>query len=320
MRRSLVAGISLLALAATVSPAAPFTAAFDDLRTALEFSRDNEFGGTLDRTLKRQQAAILKSLAALDKPADDLGDDLKTAGKVARALEKAFPQFAEPSDALVLLAGDPFPGAVDDALSSLNADVVAAIGDLAGRAGFLSEKGAAKVAAAVGAANAALAVETPTRFQRAKSLGKAFGQVVKGHKAADKDSRRGPPNFDGSVTVDGSPFEPNQVLCSLDQATGIFTLTFNRASNPPSSVMLTSSPGLPGSGIDHPLASGSFSEGLVLYIGTAGTMNLTTYDPAHGIFEGTFSFTANGIGFEGSVTVTGTFSVSGATVISPPPL
>src|SRR5690349_9812900 len=93
MRGALVAVVLGLSLLGTRSvPAAPFSTAFDDLKADLESRRDNDFGGTLDAAKKKQQKAVLKCLALLEKPSATALNDMKTFGAVAKALAKGYPE------------------------------------------------------------------------------------------------------------------------------------------------------------------------------------------------------------------------------------
>jgi hypothetical protein len=122
MRSVLVAVVlGLSVLGARPAPAAPFTTALDGLKTELETRRDDDFGGTLDAARKKQQKAVLKSLALIDRPSAGAQDDLKTFGSVAGLLEKAYPAEMSPVAALPLRVL--CEGADDDLQAIIDAEV-----------------------------------------------------------------------------------------------------------------------------------------------------------------------------------------------------
>jgi hypothetical protein len=321
MRHAFAAAALLAALAAggADAPAAPFTAAFDGLRADLEFSRDNDFGEGLDKVLKKQQKAVLKSLAALQKPADDLADDLRTAGKVSKTLDKAFPNEFFPPPGLVLLAGESFPASLADALSALEGLVVDGVSALGARLEGLSPKGAAAVTGAVAAANAALGVDDASRAERAKNLSKAWKQVLTGTKAADRDDGGGGggggTTVSGSVTANGSAMDVDVVYCGFASFQGFLQITLTDEGMPVRAASITSATGVAGTGT-FGLSLATYNEGANIYLAVgSGTLTLTTFDPANGRFAGSFSFDAPGqAGTTGSAPVTCTFDIQGALV------
>ena len=173
-------GIAVLALAAAAA-AAPFTAAFDGIRTELVDRRDDDLAGDLDRAQRRQLRAVLAALARLDRPADDLADDVRTAATVYRTLERAFPaEFAPP------VITDPPPDlsdAVDDSLADLLAATGAAYDGLAASVPSMPEgrlKARAEKARLAARAALDLVPGTGPASRAARPLGKAHRFVARG--------------------------------------------------------------------------------------------------------------------------------------------
>lgn len=83
--------VGLLALAAifAVRARAAFTDNFDALKTELA-SRSAALAESVDKTEQKQKKACDKAIATIDK-STSLSGDVKTAGKVAKSLAKAFP-------------------------------------------------------------------------------------------------------------------------------------------------------------------------------------------------------------------------------------
>src|SRR5437762_1773344 len=86
----LIAGLASL-LTLPTQTRATWSPDFEPLLTELE-SRALTLGNSTDRTEQKQFRAVAKSVGALNNVADSLEDDLKTAGKIAGSLEKAFPE------------------------------------------------------------------------------------------------------------------------------------------------------------------------------------------------------------------------------------
>jgi hypothetical protein len=313
MRRFLAAGaISLAAAAAPTLQAAPFSAAFDTLRTELESRRDGDFGGTLDAARKKQQKAVLKGIASLDRPADDLGDDLKNAGRIGKLLMKAYPaEFGgvalRVGPAAVLDLGD----VVSTLAYDLEALVQADFDDLSGGLAGLSLKGQAKVQAALDRAALGLGQDWAADqvLDHIKALGKSWKSIAKGRKTAAKDP--GPDLTGGFVaTVDGKAYKPTAVTVAFSEGAGGMNVGTGKAGNPTLTLTFAAT-GITG--------TGTFSIGEASYIvakippdtflGDTGTLTITALDTTAKTITFTFSFTAPGVGLTGgSVTVSGSYT------------
>ena len=313
MRRSLAAGALALALSAAPSlQAAPFSAAFSSLRTELESRRDNDFGGTLDATLKKQQKAVLKGIAFLEKPADDLGDDLKNAGRIGKLLVKAYPaEFG----GIPLHVGPAAVLDLGDVVTTLAADlevlVQADFDDLSGALAGLSLKGQAKVQAALDKAALGLGQDWPSDqvLDHIKALGKAWKSIAKGGKTAARDP--GPDLTGGFVaTVDGKAYRPTAVAVAFVEGAGVLNVGTGRTGNPTLTLSFAAG-GITGAGTFSIGESNYIVAKLPpeTYLGDSGTLTVTALDTAADTISFTFSFTAPGVGLTGgSVTVTGSYT------------
>ncbi|HEU4395945.1 MAG TPA: hypothetical protein VFS92_10295 [Planctomycetota bacterium] len=316
MRRfPLVAAFAFVVSAAGGALAHPFTEHFLDLEAELVQRRDNDYPEPLDRTAKKELKAIVKSLLFLGKEADDLGDDLKTAGKVAKALEKGFPEeFAEEEGGGIEIVA-PFPGVLDLALDNLQLDVEAALVALEERVPGLNPKAAIGAGKAVLAALDALDAETTTRSARAKSLVKAFKAVVRGNRIADKNAG-GPGGGGGgggglniTLTIGGVSKSVDAASALYVSAIGAISISLTDTGPPLSGAGVTAT--IAGSGSYTP-AGGSAVVGSDIYaaIGT-GNLTITTFDLGNTRIGGSFTFTASGQGETvGDVEVVCTFDIT----------
>ncbi len=174
-----------LLVASATSHAEFLTEDFAPLRAELVQRRDNDFAGTLDKATKKQQKAVQKSLAALDKKADDLADDVKTASKVSGLLSKAYRE--EFSVTINKVENVAF--LLGQLTESLTARVEAEQQLVEARAEFTTGKSAKAVAAKARAARkkldaaAALHAADPKRLKALTAAAKAAAQ---GAAAADK--------------------------------------------------------------------------------------------------------------------------------------
>ena len=111
------------------------------LRGELEFRRDNNYAGDLDKTQKKELKAILKSLKTLDGAAEDLGDTIKQVAKVNKTLEKGFPSEFNPPG---------IPTSLPTLVSNLIADIVSDLqndsSNLASQASSISDENLAQQA------------------------------------------------------------------------------------------------------------------------------------------------------------------------------
>lgn len=220
-RSSLLPG--LLALSLLVAPAmAEFLVdTFVPLRAELELRRDTDFGGKLDKAAKQQQKAVLKSLKRLDKPADSMLDDLRSAGALAGYLAKPYAaEFgAESGIGLGVLFGD-----LATALTGLvQADLDALVVEAAGLTGKTQTKVLALAGKAQDKVDAAEALGS-TFKKRFGQLVKAAKLIAKGHKLAGKGAGGGTKDTT-TATVDGAPWTSSGNQCevySVDDALQLY--------------------------------------------------------------------------------------------------
>jgi hypothetical protein len=299
MKRLLVA----VAFAASVvgpSVAAPSTGGFGALLDQLESRRDNDFGGTLDKTQKKQQKAVLKALAAFDKELTTLSMDLKTAGKVAKILAKAYPtEFEDGSQDqtlhIDLFAGvNPYAEFISEAFGETE---LAAL-----KAGKSSTK--KKVEVLLDKASDALGGFQPagTAVERAKAGEKAAKFVETAAKLVAKD-----PGSDNFMVADiaGQAWGGTEPFAEYGQASnqlqlfGVFT---NPISNYQQYVVVVVD-GVTGPGT-YPILAGDAYYDIGIGINftryssveSTGTLVVTTLDTVGGVFEGTFVFDAHNSG------------------------
>jgi hypothetical protein len=309
---------AVLALFPAPSAADPFTGAFTDLRAELEHRRDDDLAGELDAAGKKQLKAITKSLKALDKEADDLGDDLRTAGKISAALEKAVPgEFGA-----VGSHGELLGELCADVDLALTAEVEAARDALEDRLAGLSEKGAAKAQAALDKADEALDAAAAGEAGSKASfqlLGKALKSVGKGTKAADKDP--GPGTTTLTMTVGGDP-----IVADADTKVEIyrdndgFVLAGDGPRGGGHASLFLQLPEVTGPGT-YPLTgpgvtcflnhqpNGLGIEPTQIHNATSGSITITIYN-RKGRMAGTFSFTGNAEGVGDLVVSEGVFDVA----------
>src|SRR5258707_314030 len=90
-RKSMIVS-GLIALVAMTTPRAhaAFSDNFDALRAELQ-SRSDSFTNVLDKVEQKLKKATDKIIVAIDKESTSLDTDVKTAGKVAKSVIKAFP-------------------------------------------------------------------------------------------------------------------------------------------------------------------------------------------------------------------------------------
>jgi hypothetical protein len=164
--------ISLIGLFASNVRAA-FSDNFDSLLAELQTLAPTLEGST-DKTAQKQYKAVIKVIAAINKPSTSLATDLKTATKIAGEIQKEFPD--DPT--LSNLTDGVFAGILSDTTDDLDALQEAAAALPTGTA---QTKALAAVALAQTALTAAEAASDP------KSLSSALGRVFKSIAAGDKD-------------------------------------------------------------------------------------------------------------------------------------
>ena len=185
------AALGLALLATRPAIPSPYSDAFDGLLPELERRRDEEFAGTLDRTAKKQQSAVLKCLALLGGPADGFADDFRTAVSVAGLLEKAYPADFFPPGPGVAGPGD-LPTLLDGALEFLHEEVVEEARRVALYRLAVPEKLAAPVGNLPAEMDALLTGQTwESRKQHAQALLKGLKRVASLRKAVDRELARG---------------------------------------------------------------------------------------------------------------------------------
>ena len=306
--RRLVLSLSLSAaalLGAADSTRANFSATDGDLREELDF-RTEFLASSTDKAEVKQYKAVLKALKFMDKTADDLGDDIKTAGKVRKTLAKAFPDEFSTAGFDVSL-GD----SCRSLFIALQSLVEADLDDLSGDVSALSPKGQTKVNAALAAAGLALdAVDQQFQDEWAKLLAKAYKSWVKGRKTADKDP--GPP-VGLSITVDGKAFKPNgdTVAIAFNEVAGLLVFTASKTGLPAYNLSVT-----PGAVFSTGSVGVSVASWNVIalppknyLITDGGTFEVTALDNEANTISFNFSFTAPGVnGTTGSVTISGSYS------------
>jgi len=305
MRTALVAlALSSAALLAAASPAGANATGTDDLlRSELE-ARRSALSEATDKDGKKQYKAVLKSLKFMDKSVKDLAGDIKTAGKVAKTLGKAFPGEFQPSIVVSLR----------DHCSTLFGDLQGLVGEgigtLHGVVGGLSTKGQAKVNLGLETADALLdTVDTADFAAWAKSLFAAQKLVLKAQKVVDKDKG---PTVGLSIQVDGKAFNPDKetVAVVLNEIAGLLVFSASKTGLPaynlsvtPGLVLGTGSPGV---------ATASWNV-LQLppknYMASTGTFNVTALDNEANTISFSFSVTLHGVaGTTGDVTIEGSYT------------
>lgn len=200
-----LAATGWVALAAASAGAAPFTAHFVALRAAME-ARLVALESAPEPDAVRQRNACVSSLGRFIAYSGSVDTDLKVAGKVAKALEKAFPP------------GDPLLDELSGALDGLEGELAPHRDILVVEISLLS--GAAKEKAAKGLALADVLVDradlAATRALRARYLGSALKKILATRRAL---RGAGTPGFQGPLNgsfEDEDPFavfpEPGGVM------------------------------------------------------------------------------------------------------------
>ena len=282
-----------------------FTSDFGALRTELEHRRDDDLSGTLDKTGKKQLKAVLKAIKFLDKDADDLGDDIKTSGKVFKALRKAFA-----GEFSVGLHGDSLQSLLEDVFESLQDRVVSDTEDLDLQLGGLSVKGQAKLQVVLDKIEATLGgADTSNFVQWAKAVFKSYKFTLKGSKILDKDPAA---TVSFNVAIDGVPSNPDTIAVTYSGVSGTLTIGATREDLGGYLINL-----VPDAAVFAPGEFG-LSSALVtvttnppdIFTAESGTLNVTVLDTGTRRIAGNFSFTADSLQSGGSITVTGSLDVT----------
>jgi ElaB/YqjD/DUF883 family membrane-anchored ribosome-binding protein len=263
-----------------------------------------------ERADKKRLKAVRKARKAIAKEADDLGDDMKTASKVAKTLEKGFKdEFAalRTGEAAADLP-DLLLELVDDLFSDLDELLLDLEESLAG----LSDKGVTKVQKALDKASGTIETgdDQESLSKVAKLYFKAYKAWAKGQKTIDKDPG---PTIDFTVKIDGkkqvNPVEVNVVFTS---ETGLLVVIVSNTDLGGYNISFTPEE-VDGTGT-YDISTAS---ALLIdippdnYSGQSGSLTISTLDTEARRIAGSFQFTADGVGgTTGSVTVTGTFDIS----------
>jgi hypothetical protein len=318
LRRAALAAAAAAALALPLG-AAPFTEHLGALLENAGSRLAGDYGGDLDPQQVKEKKALEKVLARLEKEADDLADDLRSASFADAVLRKAFPgEFA--SGAGLTVAGASTLGELmENTGLLLLGQIEEAFAVLEDRLPELSDKGAGRLAQILDLA--ADAMDDPpagdTRKPFYRGLLKANALLLKGTRLADRDP--GPDAGPGTLTmlVDDSLYDGTPEV-GAEYYPG--TQTFQVASNAPveggTLYLYLYVPGVAGTG-EYSLTGEGVSAFLNLVASveenyqfpvTSGSIQFTTWDPPNRV-AGTFSFTATH-GSLGAKTVTsGAFDV-----------
>jgi hypothetical protein len=291
-RAVVLAGLFAALSASFISTSrAAFTSHFSDLHDELEV-RSAALAGNPDKTAQKQKKACDKAIAAIEKEVDSLGDDLKTAGKVAKTLIKAFPE-------------EFIGGAVADVtgLQDLLAMVYAGFsGDLqalfdqlqAGVSALPSGGDRDKAQSALDQAETLLGQAVGADFaSRGKLLASALKSITRGLKIVGT----GPPPGAGmtATIVDGgisTPWASDVATAEYGQSAGIIDL--NGSSFSAHSSMSVPTFDFTGVGT-YPLGNdvGIYAVMGEFYLIKSGTLVVTTFDVPTTTITATFSFTAS---------------------------
>jgi hypothetical protein len=283
---------------------------FQTLRGELTNRRDNDFSGTLDATQKKQQKAVIKALATLDKTSKSFSTDLKNAGKIVKSLAKVYPdEFVEISAIATLRDVADF---MFNRLHDIVAEDISALdGDVSG----LSTKGQAKVGALVDAGENAIADARGSDFTDwQKALIAGYKAFLKGRKLADNDK----PDTGGKqflkATIGGQKWESdNDTRTAVyNSFGGLLVITGTKVGLPAKNLSITPV-AVAGTGT-FTISVGTYNElgfPTKSYLASnTGTLTITTFDTVNLRIAGTFSFTATGVaGTTGNVVITGEFDI-----------
>lgn len=322
-RRLAVAATVLVAgcmLACCPTAQAAYTDNFDDLLTELQ-TRSVVLSNSTDKVLLKQKKACDKAIKTILKPADSLGDDVKTAGKVAKDLAKAFPNefitllsIKTVSTNLADLIADLAVGIQSDisnALVTLQSDVNAL------PAGNTKTKAQAAVTQAQAALLlAANALDYGVLYSALKTATKA---LANGQKAVASGTSGGGQSLTATISSNGT--NDNWVAdqntgAEWVQSTGILDVGGDRSSGGGTHLTVALCSGFNGQTGSYPMkdsCGGYWDASTFTFYGVqSGTLNITKCDVGTHTITGTFSFTAS----DGNktFTITGSFNLNNLTV------
>lgn len=299
MPRAAASSLLILCLLAGGLRADPFTSHPDALIAELELRRDNDFGGTLDKLAKKQQKAVLVSLAQFAKASSGPMGDLKALGKAGKKLAKAYASEFDPASLDQTLSGLVF-----GAVLGLRDDAVARRADNLFLAPTLSPGGLVKKATQLnGKAGAILGtfVDSTDALERVKITTKATGLLDKVDKLSAKDKGTGEYLVYGKVgatpLLADAPFAEWHGANDELQVFGSYT---NPKTGSVASVAVIME-GVTGPGT-YPFSGGGWSG----FYEVGSGFNVTTYD----IVPGSGSLVVEELDIVGSV-VEGTFAFDG---------
>jgi hypothetical protein len=327
-KKSLIVGL-LVALVTVIGPGAQaaFTNHFDALEAELQ-ARSTALTGSADKTEQKQKKAVDKIIVTIDKPATSLDADVKTAGKVAKSLAKAFPSefvtmvvFTNNIDVLLGNVFQAFEADVTDRLTSLS-NTVSALPN-----GSAKTKAQAKVVTAQTALTAAN--NAPDFATEGKSLASALKAISSGIKSAGSGGGGGGGGCKSStltmtVSNEGPVWHSTTAVAATTHSTGDFTLGATRGAspNPFDTVAIGTFP-ITAAG-DYPIGqtsvggtsdyvSGALTANTVSYALVTGTIHVATFQAAAvggitGSTSGTFSFSAQD-NLNNVITLDGSFDI-----------
>ena len=304
---------------------AAYTDDFDALRAELA-ARSEALAGSTDKTEQKQKKAVDKAIAAIDKASDSLATDIKTAGKVATTLQKAFPEeFIDTAlrsapagllaTSLYELTYDTFENLADDIYAALTAVQAAVDGMPEG-----DKKNGAQHALESAFNLYEDAYAADSFKDAAKLLGMALKNILKAAKAAGSGGP-GPGGEALTATIQIGAAAPITLTAEVSggewvQNTGVLDIGGSKAS-PSSSLTVSLCQGFNGQTGQYQLGNDcggyiDFSTPAA-YLITSGTLNVTTFDAGSHSASGTFSYTAT----DGITTVTvtnGSFNITNLAV------
>jgi hypothetical protein len=312
-------------LAGSPTAQAAYTDNFDDLLTELQ-TRSIVLSNSTDKVLLKQKKACDKAIKNILKPADSLGDDVKTAGKVAKDLAKAFP-----GEFITLLSiktvSTNLSDLIDDLAVELHSEITNEFAELQADVDALPA-GSAKTKAqtAIAKAEAALLL-AETALDNAdlfKALDTAIKAVVSGQKTVDKANNSGGGGGGGqglTATITLNGVDDNWVAnqntgAEWVQGSGILDIGGERSSGSGTRLTVALCSGFNGQTGTYPLQAscGGFMDNgtFDFYPTQSGTLNITKCDAGTHTITGTFSLTAS----DGNktFTITGSFDLNNLTV------
>lgn len=215
-----LAAAALAALFADTTFAVTDVESFGPLQMELEHRQQNDFAPPLDRTGRKQQKAVDKSLALLAKPSSGFAKDAATGRKIAGVLQKAFrDEFA---------AGAPgktadLPPLLDAAAVGLAGSVRDDLNRVVDGLALVPENKVGKIQKQLDKADASLsaadAATTPKK--RFAKVGKAAKLAAKAQKLLDRFGDGGGGDR-MTARVNGAAFV--STVAQAEYATGDFTL------------------------------------------------------------------------------------------------